>query len=82
MQGYQQTFDQVRKGASELLNADHSASEQLHADFTRWVEGMVKLSNEQFDTAVQRLGASIEDLPEYLDDLNDLIGNLTPRLRA
>jgi hypothetical protein len=45
-------------------------------------EGMVKLSNEQFDTAVQRLGASIEDLPEYLDDLNDLIGNLTPRLRA
>jgi uncharacterized coiled-coil DUF342 family protein len=82
MQKYQQTFDQVRKSASELLAQVTQHLNNYTQTSRNGFEGMVKLSNEQFDTAVQRLGASIEELREYLDDLNDLLGRLTPRLRA
>ncbi|HUY28226.1 MAG TPA: methyl-accepting chemotaxis protein [Candidatus Binataceae bacterium] len=82
MQKYQQTFDQVRKSASELLAQIAQHLNNYTQTSRNGFEGMVKLSNDQFDTAVQRLGASIEELREYLDDLNDLLGKLTPRLRA
>ncbi len=82
MQNYQQTFDQVRKSASELLAQIAQHLNNYTQTSRNGLEGMVKISNDQFSMAVQRLGASIEELREYLDDLNDLLGKLTPRLRA
>ncbi len=81
MQKYQQTFDQVRKSASELLAQIGQNLNNYTQTSRNGFEGMVKLSNDQFDTAVQRLGGSIEVLRDYLDDLNDLLEKLTPRLR-
>jgi DNA anti-recombination protein RmuC len=82
MQGYQQTWDQVRKSASELLTQVAQHLNNYTQTSRNGFEGMVKISNDQFDTAVQRLGASIEELREYLEELNDLLSKLTPRLRA
>jgi DNA anti-recombination protein RmuC len=82
MQNYQQTFDQVRKSAGELLAQITQHLNNYTQTSRNGFEGMVKISNEQFDTAVQRLGASIDELREYLDDLNDLLAKQTPRLRA
>jgi DNA anti-recombination protein RmuC len=82
MQGYQQTFDQVRKSASELLTQVAQHLNNYTQTSRNGFEGMVKISNDQFDTAVQRLGASVEELREYLEELNDLLSKLTPRLRA
>lgn len=82
MQKYQQTFDQVRKSASEMLAQIAEHLNNYTQTSRNGFEGMVKISNDQFSMAVQRLGASIEELREYLDDLNDLLGKLTPRLRA
>jgi len=82
MQKYQQTFDQVRRSAGELLAQIAQHLNNYTQTSRNGFEGMVKISNDQFSMAVQRLGASIEELREYLDDLNDLLGKLTPRLRA
>ncbi len=82
MQKYQQTFDMVRKSASELLVQISQHLSNYTQTSRNGFEGMVKISNDQFSMATQRLGASIDELREYLDDLNDLLGKLTPRLRV
>ncbi|MFI5394137.1 MAG: hypothetical protein ACHQ9S_01265 [Candidatus Binatia bacterium] len=40
---------------------------------------MVKASNELIETAVQRLGASINELEEYLEDLTEVLGKAKVR---
>ncbi|MGD0076216.1 MAG: hypothetical protein ABSD31_18025 [Candidatus Binataceae bacterium] len=82
MQKYQQTFDQVRKSASELLAQIAQHLNNYQQTTRKGFEDMVKISNDQFDTAVQRLGGSIEPLGEYLEDLTDLLAKLTPRLKT
>jgi len=80
MRQYQQVFGQVDKTAGELLT---QVSQHLR-DYTdtsrRGFEGMVKASNELIETAVQRLGASINELEEYLEDLTEVLGKA--RVRA
>jgi hypothetical protein len=40
---------------------------------------MVKVSNELMESAVQRLGASINELEEYLEDLTEVLGKARAR---
>jgi methyl-accepting chemotaxis protein len=81
MQKYQQTFEEVRKSASELLAQIAQHLNNYIQTSRNGFEGMVKISNEQFDKAVRSLGASTEELQEYLDDLNAVLEKLIPRLR-
>ncbi len=82
MQRYQQTFEKVRNSASELLTQIAQHLNNYTQTSRNGFEGMVKISNDQFDTAVQRLGLSIGELREYLEDLNELLEKLIPRLKA
>jgi DNA anti-recombination protein RmuC len=82
MQKYQQTFDQVGKSAGELLAQIKQYLNEYTQASRNGFEGMVKISNEQFEEAVRRLGGSTEQLRDYLDDLNDLLEKLIPRLRT
>ena len=79
MQEYQQVFGQVDKTAGELLTqiAQHlrDYTEASRDGFER----MVKASDEQFRSAVERLGASINELDEYLEDLTEILGRAKAR---
>lgn len=80
MQKYQQTFDQVGKSAGELLTQIAQHLNNYTQTSRNGFEGMVKISNEQFDKAVRTLAASTEDLKEHLEDLNAVLEKLIPRL--
>jgi hypothetical protein len=79
MRHYQQSFSQVDKAAADVLTqiAQHSRD---YTNATRQgLEDMMKVSNDLMSSAVQRLGASINELEEYLEDLTETLGKARAR---
>jgi hypothetical protein len=73
MQQYEHTFAKVESSASSLLQIlERNLAQHLEL-CRRGYESLVKVSDEHFANATQRLGGSVDELQEYLQDLNDLL---------
>ena len=73
MSQYQQTFAKVETSASALLQTlERNLAQHLEL-CKRGYESLVKVSDEHFASATQRLGASVDELSEYLQDLSDVM---------
>lgn len=75
MQQYERTFANVESSASTMLQTIESNLAQHIEICKRGYEGLVKVSDEHFSTATQRLGASVDDLQEYLQDLTEVLSS-------
>jgi hypothetical protein len=73
MAQYQQTFAKVETSASALLQTLERNLVQHLELCKRGYESLVKVSDEHFASATQRLGASVDELSEYLQDLSDVM---------
>lgn len=73
MAQYQQTFSKVESSASALLQTLEKNIVQHLELCKRGYESLVKVSDEHFASATQRLGASVDELSEYLQDLSDVM---------
>ena len=73
MAQYQQTFTKVESSASTLLQTLEKNIVQHLELCKRGYESLVKVSDEHFASATQRLGASVDELSEYLQDLSDVM---------
>jgi hypothetical protein len=73
MTQYQQTFVKVESSASALLQTlERNLGQHLEL-CKRGYESLIKVSDEHFTSATQRLGASVDELSEYLQDLSDVM---------
>jgi hypothetical protein len=73
MSQYQQTFSKVETSASALLQTlERNLAQHLEL-CKRGYESLAKVSDEHFASATQRLGASVDELAEYLQDLSDVM---------
>jgi hypothetical protein len=73
MTQYQQTFSKVEASASSLLQTlERNLGQHLEL-CKRGYEGLVQVSDEHFSTATQRLGQSVDELSEYLQDLSEVM---------
>jgi hypothetical protein len=73
MAQYQQTFTKVESSASTLLQTLEKNIVQHLELCKRGYESLVKVSDEHFVSATQRLGATVDELSEYLQDLSDVM---------
>ena len=78
MQQYEQVFHRVEQNAGALLT---QIGQQLR-DYTqitqKGYEDLGKMADEHFRTAVKRLGSSVNELEEYLLNLNDTLVKVQP----
>lgn len=78
MQQYEQVFHRVEQNAGALLT---QIGQQLR-DYTqitqKGYEDLGKMADEHFKTAVERLGSSINELDEYLQDLTETFAKVQP----
>jgi len=73
MSQYQQTFSKVETSASALLQTlERNLGQHLEL-CKRGYESLIKVSDEHFASATQRLGATVDELSEYLQDLSDVM---------
>ncbi|WP_109485398.1 hypothetical protein [Occallatibacter savannae] len=73
MTQYQQTFTKVETSASALLQTlERNLAQHLEL-CKRGYESLAKVSDEHFASATQRLGASVDELSEYLQDLSEVM---------
>jgi len=71
MEQYQNVFSQAQKGAGELF-AQITQNLSSHLDLTRrGYEDLIKVANEHFTDATQKLGSSVTELDEFLIVLMD-----------
>jgi signal transduction histidine kinase len=74
MEQYRNVFAQTEKAAGELL-AQITRNLSSHIDLTKQgYEHLVAAADDHFKAATQKLGASVNELDEYLQDLIDLLG--------
>lgn len=73
MEEYQQTFSKVETSASALLQTLERNLAQHLEICKRGYESLAKVSDEHFASATQRLGASVDELSEYLQDLSEAL---------
>jgi DNA anti-recombination protein RmuC len=69
MRQYQQVFSQVEKNASALLTQIGQHLRDYTQTTQQGFETLVRLADEHFKAAVERLGSSVNELDEYLQDL-------------
>jgi hypothetical protein len=70
MQHYQETFAQVEVTASALLQTlERNLGQHLEL-CKRGYDSLVAVSNDHFVNASERLGSTVNDLQEYLEDLS------------
>ena len=77
MAQYQQTFTKVESSASTLLQTLENNIVQHVELCKKGYESLIKVSDEHFASATQRLGASVDELSEYLQDLSDVMAART-----
>ena len=71
MEQYRTTFGQVENSAGRMIEQISKHLSQHLEVCKRGYEGLVQVSDEHFANATQRLGASVDELGEYLQDLAD-----------
>lgn len=82
MQQYETSFREVDRAASQLLGqlADHIS--KYTQTTKQGFEQLVAVSNELIANAVNKLGGSIGDLDEHLDNLNEILGKIPSNGRS
>ncbi len=81
MEHYKQAFSSVETSASSLLSqiTEHLTN---HVHVTQnGYEELVKQSSEHFKNATERLGASVGELDEFLQELSEVLGKAQPTTR-
>ncbi len=73
MERYRTLFAQTEKSAGDLLTGIKKHLENHFDVTTRGYEALVKTANEHFANAAQRLGDSVNQLDEYLQDLTETL---------
>jgi chromosome segregation ATPase len=71
MQQYEQTFHRVEQNAGALLTQIGQHLRDYTQITQKGYEDLGKMADEHFKTAVERLGSSINELDEYLQDLTE-----------
>lgn len=71
MQQYQKLFDDVEKSAGEMLAQIGEQLRNYTASSQQTFEKLTEASNSHISNAVQRLGGSVDELREFLDDLGE-----------
>jgi uncharacterized protein YoxC len=79
MQYYQHTFREVENSASSLLSEITSYLNNHVQLCKSGYEEMAKQASEQFKDATARLGSSVNDLNDHLEDLNQIFENNLPK---
>ena len=73
MQQYEYTFAKVETSASSLLQIpERNLSPHLEL-CQKGYDSLIKVSDEHFSSATQRLGATVDELQEYLQDLSEVL---------
>lgn len=73
MQQYEYTFAKVETSASSLLQTlERNLSQHLEL-CQKGYDSLIKVSDEHFSSATQRLGATVDELQEYLQDLSEVL---------
>jgi hypothetical protein len=73
MQQYEQTFAKVETSASSLLKTlDRNLSQHLEL-CKKGYESLVEVSNNHFVNATERLGSTVDELGEYLQDFSEVL---------
>jgi hypothetical protein len=81
MEQYKQAFGSVESSAGSLLTqiTEHLSN---HVQVTQnGYEELVKQSSEHFKNATERLGASVSELDEFLQELGEVLGKVQPATR-
>lgn len=76
MENYQHAFSQVESSAGALLTeiTEHLTN---HVQVTQnGYEELIKVSSEHFKNATERLGSSVGELDDYLQELTDVLGRV------
>jgi ABC-type transporter Mla subunit MlaD len=78
MQQYQETFAKVESSASSLLQMlDRNVNQHLEL-CRKGYDSLIEVSNNHFVNATERLGSTVDELQEYLQDLNELLAAKSP----
>lgn len=82
MQQYQETFAKVESSASSLLQMlDRNLNQHLEL-CKKGYDSLIEVSNNHFVNATERLGSTVDELQEYLADLNELLAAKSPARNA
>jgi ABC-type transporter Mla subunit MlaD len=82
MQQYQETFAKVESSASSLLQMlDRNLNQHLEL-CKKGYDSLIEVSNNHFVNATERLGSTVDELQEYLSDLNELLATKSPARNA
>jgi hypothetical protein len=73
MKQYQMIFGQTERAASELLNQISGHTKSYLEVTKKGYEEVVKVADEHFTHAAKKLGASVGELDEYLQDLTETL---------
>lgn len=74
MDQYKQVFNQVEQSAAALLTQIEQHLNNHVEVSRRGFEDLVRVADEHFANATNRLGGSVSELDEYLQDLTDILG--------
>jgi hypothetical protein len=77
MKQFQMIFGQTERAASELLNQISGHTTSYLEVTKKGYEEVVKVADEHFSQAAKKLGASVDELDEYLQDLTEILGKAT-----
>jgi predicted nucleic acid-binding Zn-ribbon protein len=77
MREFQAVFGQTERVASELLDQISGHTTSYLEVTKKGYEEIVKVADEHFSEASKKLGASVSELDEYLQDLNETLGKST-----
>ena len=78
MEQYQETFAKVESSASSLLQMlDRNLNQHLEL-CKKGYDSLIEVSNNHFVNATERLGSTVDELQEYLQDLNELLAARSP----
>jgi chromosome segregation ATPase len=75
MKQFQAIFSQTERAASQLLNQISGHTTSYLEVTKKGYDEVVKVADEHFSQASKRLGASVNELDEYLKDLTETLGN-------
>ncbi len=73
MRQYEQVFSRVEESTGRLLGQINEHLNNYTATSRQGFEDLTRVANEHFRNATERLGASVQELQEYLDDLNETL---------
>jgi hypothetical protein len=75
MKQFQMIFGQTERAASELLNQISSHTTSYLEVTKKGYDEVVRVADEHFTQASKKLGASVNELDEYLQDLTEALAN-------